>query len=155
MIEYISLSPEDTEKVGMQLARLFPESTKKGFVALFGDLGAGKTALTRGFVSVLSPGSRVKSPTFTIVNEYVSGPVPVFHFDLYRLSGSDDLEDIGYFEYLERGICIVEWSERLEGLIPDDAVKVYLTKNDDDSRIIKIESEDLQEGILENDRLGN
>lgn len=155
MAEYISLSPEETEEIGKKLALSYSGGKRTGFVALFGDLGAGKTALTRGFVSVLSPGSRVKSPTFTIVNEYVSGSVPVFHFDLYRLSGSDELEDMGYYEYLERGICIVEWSERLEGLIPDDAVKVYITKNDDDSRTIRIEPEEKQEGFLENDRPWN
>ena len=137
---FVSKSPEETESIGKELAESFSDGRKNGFVALFGDLGAGKTAFTRGFVSVLSPDSRVKSPTFTIVNEYVSGPVPVFHFDLYRLSGPDELEDIGYYEYLERGICIVEWSERLEGLIPADAVRVCISINEDGSRKICIET---------------
>ena len=135
---YISKSTEETENIGRELAETFCNGKTNGFIALFGDLGAGKTAFTRGFVSVLSPGSRVKSPTFTIVNEYVSGPVPVFHFDLYRISGPDELEDVGYYEYLDRGICIVEWSERLEGLIPDDAVRVCILVNDDGSRKICI-----------------
>ena len=135
---YISKSTEETENIGRELAETFCNGKTNGFIALFGDLGAGKTAFTRGFVSVLSPDSRVKSPTFTIVNEYVSGPVPVFHFDLYRISGPDELEDVGYYEYLDRGICIVEWSERLEGLIPDDAVRVCILVNDDGSRKICI-----------------
>ena len=135
---YISKSTEETENIGRELAETFCNGKTNGFIALFGDLGAGKTAFTRGFVSVLSPDSRVKSPTFTIVNEYVSGPVPVFHFDLYRISGPDELEDVGYYEYLDRGICIVEWSERLEGLIPDDAVRVCISINEDGSRKICI-----------------
>ena len=104
---------------------------------LEGSLGAGKTALTRGVTSVLSPGSRVKSPSYTIVNEYRMGEVPLFHFDLYRLGEDADLSDIGFSEYVEGGHCIIEWSEYLAEA-PRDAVTVNIKDLGGDRRKIEI-----------------
>ena len=137
MTEIISHNEQETEKAGIALAETITDNVS--LVALYGDLGAGKTAFVRGFVSVLSPGSRVKSPTYTIVNEYVSGERPVFHFDLYRLHGKDDVYSMGIDEYLSRGICISEWSERFEDELPEDAVKVTIDKLDESTRKITVE----------------
>ena len=104
---------------------------------LEGPLGVGKTALTRGIASVFSPGSRVKSPSYTIVNEYRFGRVPLFHFDLYRLGKDSDLSDIGFYEYVESGHCVVEWSEYLAD-VPDGAVKVSIASDGESSRNIEI-----------------
>lgn len=137
MKEIISHSEQETEKAGIELAETIPDNVS--LIALYGELGAGKTAFVRGFVSVLSPGSRVKSPTYTIVNEYVSGERPVFHFDLYRLHGKDDVYSMGIDEYLSRGICISEWSERFEDELPEGVVKVIIDKLDESTRRITVE----------------
>ena len=137
MKEIISHSEQETEKAGIELAETIPDNVS--LIALYGELGAGKTAFVRGFVSVLSPGSRVKSPTYTIVNEYVSGERPVFHFDLYRLHGKDDVYSMGIDEYLSRGICISEWSERFEDELPEGVVKVTIDKLDESTRRITVE----------------
>lgn len=133
----------DTEKAGAALAARLSRSGIRlpCFVALYGDLGAGKTAFTRGFVSVLSPGSRVKSPTYTVVNEYRRGSVPVFHFDFYRIDGADSLDSIGFEEYLTSGVCIGEWSENVALWLPQDAVRVTIRKTGEDTREIKIAGE--------------
>ena len=137
MKEIISHSEQETEKAGIELAETIPDNVS--LIALYGELGAGKTAFVRGFVSVLSPGSRVKSPTYTIVNEYVSGERPVFHFDLYRLHGKDDVYSMGIDDYLSRGICISEWSERFEDELPEEVVKVTIDKLDESTRRITVE----------------
>lgn len=142
MLKIITHSAEETESTGRKLAEKLTERNKKYFIALYGDLGAGKTAFVRGLASVLSPGSRVKSPTYTIVNEYRRGNIPLFHFDLYRISDEDELSDIGFDEYLENGICVAEWSENLSELMPNDAVKVRITKLSDNER--EIEYEDIK-----------
>ena len=138
--QYYSHSTEDTENAGAALARKLIEKYHDApfFVTLSGGLGAGKTAFTRGFASVLSPGSRVKSPSFTIVNEYRRGTTPLFHFDLYRLGESADLSDIGFSEYVENGHCIIEWSEYLNEDIPENAVNVNIEKSSDTDRIITV-----------------
>ncbi len=136
MSEIISHSEEETVQAGIELARSLSDNVS--LVALFGELGAGKTAFVRGFVSVFSPGSRVKSPTYTIVNEYVSGNKPVYHFDLYRLEGKEDVFSMGIEEYLSSGICISEWSERFEDELPSDAVRVNIEKLDGSTRRISI-----------------
>ena len=125
----------ETEAAGKDIgSRLAPGQV----VALFGGLGAGKTAFVRGLAAGLGITARVSSPTFTIVNEY-PGRVPLFHFDMYRLSGEDELFDIGWDDYLYRGgICAVEWSEKVPGAFPPDAVYVEIEKTGDDSRRLKI-----------------
>ena len=137
-MKYATNNPEQTEALGAQLAqRLAPGDA----VAFFGDLGAGKTAFVRGMARGLGIRESVTSPTYTVVNEYHSGRIPLFHFDLYRLSGPDDLFDIGWEDYLERGgICAVEWSERAEELL-ENAVRVTIRMGDaPDRREITIEA---------------
>lgn len=113
-MEFISNSIDDTQQIGCDFAK----SLKAGdIIALKGDLGAGKTAFTAGIAKGLELSNCVSSPTFTIVNEYLSGRIPVYHFDLYRLNDEDDLYDIGIDEYLYGdGICIFEWPDIVEGL---------------------------------------
>lgn len=133
-----SHSAEETERFGEMLAAsLHPGSV----VAYTGELGMGKTAFTRGLARRLGCRSRVTSPTFTIVNEY-EGNIPLFHFDMYRLTSSDDLFDIGWEDYLARGgVCAVEWSERVDEVL-DDAIRVTIEVHPDapDSRIITIDA---------------
>ena len=136
-----SSSAEETEKIGAALAEGLlterPESLY--FVLLEGDVGAGKTAFCRGFSSVISPGSRVKSPSYTIVNEYRRGDVPLFHFDLYRLGEDADLSDIGFFEYVKSGHCIIEWSEYLDAdFLPENVVRVLIQKDSETERLITV-----------------
>ena len=114
-------------------------------VAFTGDLGAGKTAFVSGMAQALGVEERVTSPTFTIVNEYEGGRLPLFHFDMYRLGSADELFHIGWEDYLARGgICAVEWSENVEEAIEDDAVRVAIRRGaDENSRVITIEGVDL------------
>lgn len=110
-MEYHTHSELETEGVGEALAHTLAPGT---VIAFTGDLGAGKTALTRGLARGLGIFDRVTSPTFTIVNEYTGGRFPLFHFDMYRLDSSDELFDIGWEDYLRRGgVCAVEWSEKV------------------------------------------
>ena len=121
-----------TEQCGAELAtQLLGDATLPRFVALFGDLGVGKTAFVRGFASVITPGSAVRSPTFSLVNEYRARPLSLFHFDMYRIESEDDLLSIGFDDYLMRdGFCLTEWSENILDFIPDDAVRVTIEKDD-------------------------
>ncbi|MBQ3126288.1 MAG: tRNA (adenosine(37)-N6)-threonylcarbamoyltransferase complex ATPase subunit type 1 TsaE [Clostridia bacterium] len=134
-------SADETEAVGAELAAQLRADALPPFIALYGDLGVGKTALTRGLASVLSPGSAVRSPTFALVNEYRSGQTPLFHFDMYRVEGEDDLESIGYWDYLDRGICVVEWSEKIPFALPDCYLRVTIEKlpENTDARKITVE----------------
>ena len=135
-MEFITNSPEETEAVGRALAAVL----RPGAVLAYrGDLGAGKTAFTRGLARGLGVSDPVTSPTYTIVNEYLSGRMPLFHFDMYRLHSADDLFDIGWDDYLERGgVCAVEWSENVWEAM-EDAIVVTIEKTGDDSRKITIE----------------
>ena len=129
-------SPAETEHAGEALAAKLTAGT---VLALRGGLGAGKTAFTRGLARGLGYSGQVTSPTFTIVNEYEGGRLPLFHFDLYRLSSPDELWDIGWEDYLDRGgVCAVEWSERATELLTG-AVTVTLRRVDDDTREITVE----------------
>ena len=136
-MEYLSHSVTETEEIGAKLAA----TLKKGSVVAYrGGLGMGKTAFTRGLARGLGCRGRVTSPTFTIVNEY-SGPIPLFHFDMYRLDDSDALFDIGWEDYLERGgVCAVEWSENVADALPEDTVYVTIARHEteDDWRRITI-----------------
>ena len=135
-MEYLSHSPEETERIGETLGKtLRPGSV----VAYRGGLGMGKTAFTRGLARGLGCAGRVTSPTFTIVNEY-SGTVPLFHFDMYRLGSSDELFDIGWEDYLARGgVCAVEWSENVDDALDDDAIRVDIRRGaKDDQRVISV-----------------
>ena len=139
-MEFITHSPEETEAVGAALGRIVPAGT---VIAYCGDLGAGKTAFTRGLARGLGCAEQVTSPTYTIVNEYLSGRAPLFHFDMYRLGSEDELFDIGWDDYLERGgVCAVEWSENVWGAM-EDAIVITITRLDEDTRKIDIEGGDL------------
>ena len=144
---YISVSPEQTESIGAQLAsELLCAPSLPRFVALYGDLGVGKTAFVRGFTSVISPDARVKSPTFALVNEYTGNSCSVFHFDMYRISDEDDLYSIGFYDYLDRnGICLTEWSENIEDDIPSDAIFVTISRVSGDESARRIEIRDKEE----------
>ena len=125
-MEYITNSPEETEELGRRLAAVL---TPGSVVAYTGDLGAGKTAFTRGLARGLGIEGGVTSPTFTIVNEYEGGRMPLFHFDMYRLGGEEELFDIGWDDYLARGgVCAVEWSEQTEDALPSNAIRVTIAR---------------------------
>lgn len=134
MREYISNSPAETEEIAEKIAaELGPGS----FVAFYGDLGAGKTAFSRGIVKRLAPEclELVHSPTFAIVNEYVGEKISIFHFDMYRIKDEDDLVSTGFYDYEERGgIIITEWTENIPFAVPDDAVKVIIEKTGETAR---------------------
>lgn len=136
---FLTHSPEETERAGARVGRAVLEAGGRPFLAMYGDLGAGKTVFVRGLASVLSPGSRVKSPTYTLVNEYRRGPVPLFHFDLYRIADTDELDGFGFEEYQSAGICVAEWSEKLGAELPPDAVTIRIEKRDGDERLVTVE----------------
>ena len=135
-MEFITNSPEETEKIGAAIGKIIPAGT---VLAYRGDLGAGKTAFTRGLARGLGCRGRVTSPTFTIVNEY-DGPTPLFHFDMYRLADADALFDIGWEDYLDRGgVCAVEWSENMDDALDDDAIRADIRRGaQDDQRVISV-----------------
>lgn len=136
-MEITTNSPTETEAVGASLAaKLEPGSV----IAFTGDLGAGKTAFTRGLAKGLGIEERVTSPTFTIVNEYEGGRLPLFHFDMYRLGSADELFDIGWEDYLARGgVCAVEWSENIADALEEDTIRVDIRRGEHDSqRVITI-----------------
>ena len=135
-IIHLTNSPAETEAVGAALGRIL---TPGAVIAYRGDLGAGKTAFTRGLARGLGCRETVTSPTYTIVNEYLTGRMPLFHFDMYRLASSDDLWDIGWEDYLDRGgVCAVEWSENVDDAM-ENAVFVTIEKTGEDSRRITLE----------------
>lgn len=141
-------SAAETEAVGASLAaEMAADATLPPFIALYGDLGVGKTAFVRGFASVFCEGVAVRSPTFALVNEYRGKEKTLFHFDMYRITGEDDLYSIGYDDYLLRdGICLVEWSENIPFALPDEYLKVTIEKDDaarPDSRCVRITKESL------------
>ncbi len=136
-MERVSHSEAETEAMGEELGR----RVRPGAVIAFtGDLGAGKTAFTRGIARALGISGRVTSPTFTIVNEYEGGRLPLFHFDMYRLGSADELFDIGWEDYLRRGgVCAVEWSEKVEDAL-SGAVRVDIRRGGgEQERIITVE----------------
>ena len=141
-MEFITNSEGETEALGVWLA----EALAPGAVIAFtGGLGAGKTAFTRGLARGLGIADRVASPTFTIVNEYEGGRLPLFHFDMYRLGSSDELFDIGWEDYLARGgVCAVEWSENVAGALEEGAILVDICRGAlDGQRIVSIEGVEL------------
>ena len=135
---YETHSPEETEQIGAMLGRVIAPGT---VIAYRGDLGAGKTAFTRGLARGLGYTDIVTSPTYTIVNEYLGGGLPLFHFDMYRLHSPDDLWDIGWEDYLDRGgVCCVEWSENVSEAL-EDPIVITIDKLGEHSRRITLEGE--------------
>ena len=136
MYKYISDSPEETEELGARLAKKLSGGE---VVAFKGGLGMGKTCFTRGLAKGLGFNGAVTSPTFALINEYIGGRLPLYHFDMYRISGWDDLYSTGFFEYLEEGgVIAAEWSENIENALPDKTVTVSFKRIDDNTREILI-----------------
>ena len=129
--EYTTHSPEETEALACEIGRRALASGRRQlFVAFYGEMGAGKTAFTRGFVAGVAPAAAVRSPTYTVVNEYRGGAIPVFHFDMYRIEDSDDLASIGFSDYLTKDAYILcEWSENIEDDMPQDVLSVTILRD--------------------------
>ena len=141
-MEFVTECEQETEALGERLAgRLVPGAV----VAFTGDLGAGKTAFTRGLARGLGIAERVTSPTFTVVNEYEGGRLPLFHFDMYRLGSSDELFDIGWEDYLSRGgVCAVEWSENVSDALGEDTIFVKIRRGaSEGQRIVTVKGVEL------------
>lgn len=136
MLTFNSKSPKDTESFAEGLSK---HLTGGEVIAFSGDLGMGKTCFVRGLARGLGFSGDVTSPTFAIINEYSGGRLPLYHFDMYRISGWDDLYSTGYFEYCEAGgVCAIEWSENIEAALPDDVIRIEIRKNGDTERIITV-----------------
>lgn len=134
---FISNSPDYTKKIAAELA-----TTLQGgeVIAFYGDLGMGKTCFVTGLAEGLGFTGEVSSPTFAIINEYLGGRLNLYHFDMYRVSGWDDLYSTGYFEYMESGgVLAVEWSENIESALPEDVIRVTIKRLDETKREITIE----------------
>ena len=140
---------DETERVGRELAeKMLKDPSIPRFIALEGDLGVGKTVFVRGFVSALVPGAAVRSPTFALVNEYKNRETKkvVYHFDVYRITSEDDLYSIGFYDYIDNGICLVEWSENIRYAFPESYLVVRIEKdnaNVPDSRRVSVISEEI------------
>ena len=144
MTKYISNSAEDTERFAERLS-----ASLKGteVIALFGGLGMGKTAFTRGLCRGLGITEGVSSPTFALVNEY-RGKFPVYHFDMYRVTSWKDLYSTGFFDYLDNGVLVIEWSENIEGALPEDAVRITISRGEhENQRIFETEGVAINEAI--------
>ncbi len=144
MKDYLVSSPEETEALGRAIGeRALLSGRRRLFIAMYGEMGVGKTAFTRGFTSAIAPGAAVRSPTYTVVNEYRGGVLPVFHFDLYRIEDGDDLASIGYDDYLASdGFVLTEWSENIPEDIPEDALTVIIARTEcEEGRRITLKGE--------------
>ena len=135
LFSFVSTDTAETEEIGARLANdLINDATLPDFIALYGDLGVGKTAFTRGVVSVIAPGVPVRSPTFSLVNEYRAKETggrfsAVFHFDMYRIESEDDLDSIGFWDYpMRKGLILTEWSEKIPFALPDDYIRLTIEK---------------------------
>ena len=137
MTEFLTKDFTETEKIGFELGKSLPYGS---VVAMFGEMGAGKTAFTRGFCKGMGIDADVSSPTFALVNEYRGDKKVLYHFDMYRIDGWDDLYSTGFFDYLDEGASlIIEWSENIENALPDNAVKIEISKTENyNERLIKI-----------------
>lgn len=134
-------SEKETERIGEAIGRAAEPGT---VVALIGDLGTGKTTLTKSIAKGLGVTETVTSPTFNIIREYKSGRIPLYHFDVYRIGDPDEMFELGYEEYFYGdGICVVEWADIIEELLPEDAVIIRIARGaDEEEREYRIESED-------------
>ena len=142
--EIETASAAETEAFGASLARMMCEDPSiPPFIALYGDLGVGKTAFVRGFASVIAPNSVVRSPTFALVNEYRARPRSLFHFDMYRIDGALDLESIGFYDYLDgENVLCIEWSENIESELPDGVITITIRRIDDETREITVDGDE-------------
>ena len=141
---FLSNSAIETEN----LARKFSSKLKGNeVIAFYGDLGAGKTAFTRGVADFFGLKDEVSSPTFALVNEYSSEKAKIYHFDMYRINTLEDLESTGFFDYLGRGIILVEWSENIKEYLPEDLIEIKISKTGENSREIEIIGGDFNESF--------
>ena len=142
MSRWISNSAEETERLGERVASKLSGTE---VIALFGGLGMGKTAFTRGLARGMGADDIVSSPTFALVNEY-RGRVPIYHFDMYRVASWDDLYSTGFFDYLDNGVLVIEWSENIEGALPENALRITISRGESDNqRIFDIEGVTLED----------
>ncbi len=141
MKKIISKSTEETEKIGSLIA---DKLSGNEVIALFGGLGMGKTAFTRGLSFALGVTDGISSPTFALVNEY-HGKYNIYHFDMYRVTSWEDLYSTGFFDYIGNGVLVIEWSENIEGALPDNSIIIIIKKgSQDNERIFEIEGVDLE-----------
>lgn len=141
---FLSNSAIETEN----LAKKFASKLKGNeVIAFYGDLGAGKTAFTRGVADFFGLKDEVSSPTFALVNEYSSEKTKIYHFDMYRINTLEDLESTGFFDYLGRGIILVEWSENIKEYLPEDIIEIKISKTGENSREIEIIGGDFNESF--------
>lgn len=136
MKKYISNSPQKTEQIAAEVA-----STLVGgeVIAFRGDLGAGKTCFTRGLAQGLRFDGEVNSPTFALINEYIGGRLPIYHFDMYRISEWEELYSSGFFDYLETGgVIVAEWSENIENALPQNTIYIEIEKLSENERVITV-----------------
>ena len=137
-MRFVSNSEEDTKKLGKEIA----SKLEKGMILLLsGDLGSGKTKFTEGILSYFGLENEISSPTFTIVNEYDSDALKIYHFDVYRIEDEDEFYAIGGDEYFEKGVSIIEWGEKIASILPDTYIQVNFSRDDknENTRIIDIE----------------
>ena len=140
MSVYVSKSLEDTALLGRKIAEKIKDND---IIAYFGRMGMGKTTLTRSIVEAMGGGDCVSSPTFAIVNEY-HGKCSIYHFDMYRVNNWDDLYSTGFFDYIDNGLIIIEWSENIENALPDNIIRISISHgNDENERIFEIEGLDI------------
>ena len=145
--EFISNSAKETYSLAMRLGSLINEPT---VIAFKGDLGSGKTCFTTGLAAGLEYFGEANSPTFAIVNEYLGGRLPVYHFDMYRIADDDELYSIGFYDYLdEDAVLAIEWSENIEDSLPKDTVFVIFSNRKDNSRTITVECTEEKEFLKE------
>ncbi len=140
---FVTHSEDETEVLGAALAQVIIDELDRNkaqskfsaypFIALYGGMGVGKTVFVRGFASVFSPGAAVRSPTYTVANEYKTGKYNLYHFDLYRITDPDDLYSTGYYEYIDSGVCIAEWSENAYGCLPRHIWRVEIERGTDEN----------------------
>lgn len=143
MEKYITNSPEETEKLGFELGKKLSGGE---VIAYRGGLGMGKTCFTRGLAAGLGYTGEVTSPTFALINEYLGGRLPLYHFDMYRISSWEDLYSTGFFEYLEQGgVIAAEWSENIENALPENTVTVSFKALGDEKREITIDGIELKD----------
>lgn len=140
LFKFISSSASETESIGKKLAQRLKGTE---VIALFGGLGAGKTAFTRGLSAGLGFEDGVSSPTFALVHEY-EGRFPIFHFDMYRVTTYDDLYSTGFFDYIGNGVLVIEWSENIEGILPNDAIRITIKPLSENEREITISGVDME-----------
>lgn len=137
MLSIITHTPEETEAFAARIAK---QLSPGDLIACQGGMGAGKTAFARGLARGLGLKDQVSSPTFALVHEYTQGPLPLYHFDMYRIDGMEELYSTGFFDYLEQdGILLVEWSENIADALPENAIILEIRQVDETTREIHLE----------------